>query len=81
MPTASSITPVLVYSDLVSAHTFLVETLGFSPGPLHCSDDGQVGHGEVHVNGGIIWLHRESTDHDLASLRSRRPPLVVRHSA
>lgn len=31
MPTASSITPVLVYSVLVSAHTFLVEILGFPP--------------------------------------------------
>ena len=70
MPATSSITPVLVYSDIESAHTFLIETLGLAPGSLHRDNAGQVVHGEVHANGGTIWLHRESADHDLASPRS-----------
>ncbi len=65
------ITPVLVYSDIEAAHTFLVETFGFGAGSLHRSDDGQVVHGEVHVEGESIWLHRVTADHGLASPRSQ----------
>ena len=64
------ITPVLVYADIEAAHTFLVETFGFGAGSLHRSDDGQVVHGEVHVEGESIWLHRATTDHGLTSPRS-----------
>jgi len=63
-------TPVLVYSDIEAAHTFLVDTFGFEAGSLHRSVDGQVVHGEVHVDGASIWLHRESADHGLASPQS-----------
>jgi len=70
MPPTPRITPVLVYSDIEVAHTFLVETIGFDAGPLHRSDDGQVVHGEVHVDGQSIWLHRATTDHGLSSPRS-----------
>ncbi len=63
-------TPVLVYSDIEAAHTFLVDTFGFEAGSLHRSEDGQVVHGEVHVDGASIWLHRETADHGLASPQS-----------
>jgi len=63
-------TPVLVYSDIEAAHTFLVDTFGFEAGSLHRSVDGQVVHGEVHVDGASIWLHRETADHGLASPQS-----------
>jgi len=65
------ITPVLVYADIEAAHTFLVEVFGFEAGSLHRSDDGQVVHGEVRVEGESIWLHRATTDHGLTSPRSQ----------
>ncbi len=70
MSESPRITPVLVYSDIEAAHAFLVETFGFDAGSLHRSDDGQVVHGEVHVDGQSIWLHRVTADHGLASPRS-----------
>lgn len=65
------ITPVLVYADIEAAHIFLVNAFGFDVGSLHRSGDGQVVHGEVHVEGESIWLHRATTDHDLTSPRSQ----------
>ncbi|MDO5753389.1 glyoxalase/bleomycin resistance/extradiol dioxygenase family protein [Arthrobacter sp.] len=72
MPTTPNITPILVYADIEAALSFLVEAFGFEPGPLHRSDDGQVVHGEVYANGGPIWLHRETPEHDLSSPRSHQ---------
>ncbi len=67
MPAKPRITPVLVYSDIEAAHTFLVEVFGFDEGSLHRDDGGQVVHGEVHAAGESIWLHRTTTDHGMAS--------------
>ncbi len=72
MSSAPPITPVLVYSDIEAAHTFLVEIFGFEAGSLHHTEDGQVVHGEVHVDGASIWLHRETADQGLASPQSHQ---------
>lgn len=72
MSSAPPITPVLVYSDIEAAHTFLVDIFGFAAGSLHRTADGQVVHGEVHVDGASIWLHRETADHGLASPQSHQ---------
>ena len=58
---------LLVYRDLEAAHRFLVDTFGFAPGELTRDDTGTVVHAEVHVGDGLIWMHRESPDHRLAS--------------
>lgn len=71
MSATPRITPVLVYSNIEAAHTFLVEAFGFDEGSLHRGDDGQVTHGEVHAAGESIWLHRTTTDHGLASPQSQ----------
>lgn len=65
------VTPVLVYADIEAAHTFLVAAFGFDHGFLQRSDDGQVVHGEVHVEGQSIWLHRARTGDGLTSPRSQ----------
>lgn len=71
MSATPRITPVLVYSDIEAAHTFLIETFGFAAGSLHHSDDGQVVHGEVQADGERIWLHRATADHGLTSPQSQ----------
>lgn len=76
MSSAPPITPVLVYSDIEAAHTFLVDIFGFEAGSLHRTADGQVVHGEVHVDGASIWLHRETADHGLASPQSHQASAV-----
>nr|WP_269781629.1 VOC family protein [Nocardia bovistercoris] len=58
---------MLVYRDLVGAHTWLVEVFGFAPGGLTYDESGRVVHGEVHVGDGVIWLHREAPEHRLLS--------------
>ena len=58
---------LLVYRDLEAAHRFLVEVFGFGAGSLHRDDAGTVVHAEVHAGDGVIWLHRESPEHRLAS--------------
>jgi DNA-binding transcriptional MerR regulator/uncharacterized glyoxalase superfamily protein PhnB len=58
---------LLVYRDLEKAHRYLVDVFGFGPGMLHRDEAGQVVHAEVHAGDGVIWLHRESTEHRLAS--------------
>jgi uncharacterized glyoxalase superfamily protein PhnB len=55
-----SLIPILVYSDIASAHDFLVERFGFDSGGLHRDDEGQVDHGEV-------WLHRVLPEFGLTS--------------
>ncbi len=82
-------TPVLVYSDIEAAHTFLVDTFGFEAGSLHRSVDGQVVHGEVHVDGASIWLHREAfgglavlvNDVDAHYERARAAGAVIDHAS
>ncbi len=57
---------LLVYRDVEAAHRFLVETFGFGPGQVN-QHDGQTFHAEVFAGDGVIWLHRESPEHRLAS--------------
>jgi MerR family transcriptional regulator, thiopeptide resistance regulator len=57
---------LLVYRDVEAAHRFLVETFGFGPGQVN-KHDGKTSHAEVFAGDGVIWLHRESPEHRLAS--------------
>jgi len=58
---------LLVYRDLEAAAAYLVDTFGFTPGPLTRDDSGRVVHAEVHAGDGLIWMHRETPDFGLAS--------------
>jgi uncharacterized glyoxalase superfamily protein PhnB len=64
--------PVLICEDIAAEHDFLVQTLGFISGGVQRAPDGQAVHGEVRVGGLVIWLHRVSAEHKLASPRSLR---------
>jgi DNA-binding transcriptional MerR regulator/uncharacterized glyoxalase superfamily protein PhnB len=57
---------LLVYRDVAAAHRFLVDVFGFGPGPVS-HHDGITFHAEVFAGDGVIWLHRESPEHRLAS--------------
>ena len=63
------IIPILVYDDIPSAHDFLVDAFGFAPGGVQRTPDGVAVHGEVCVGDLVIWLHRATPEHDLASPR------------
>ena len=52
------VVPLLVYRDIERAQEFLVRAFGFEPGLLERAETGEVVHGEVHVGGQVIWLHR-----------------------
>lgn len=69
MTTYPPIIPVLVYADIQAAHDFLVDAFGFSAGQVERDANGNVVHGEVHVSGSPIWLHRVTTEHELAAAR------------
>lgn len=71
MSATRRVTPVLVYADIEAARTFLVGAFGFDDGCLQRSDDGQVVHGEVHVEGESIGLHRATTGRGLTSPESQ----------
>lgn len=58
---------LLVYRDIEAAHRHLVDVFGFAPGALARDEDGTVVHGEVYAGDGLIWMHRESPEHGLAS--------------
>jgi MerR family transcriptional regulator, thiopeptide resistance regulator len=70
MPTPQRIIPILVYEDIEAAHDFLVDAFGFEAGGIQRDGNGHVVHGEVVSQQGPIWLHRVSTDHELASPRT-----------
>jgi uncharacterized glyoxalase superfamily protein PhnB len=63
------VTPVLIYQDIEAAHDFLVGVFGLASGGLHRLDDGTVVHAEVRNGDDAIWLHRETSEHDLTSPR------------
>jgi len=65
------ITPLLVYEDIEAGHDFLVRAFGLRAGRLDRDDQGRVVHGEVHIGSEVIWLHRATTEHGLASPRSQ----------
>src|ERR1700730_10059916 len=62
--------PVLVYEDIEAAQRFLVRAFGFEAGALDRDGEGRVVHGEVSTGGTVIFLHRVTAEHGLASPRS-----------
>ncbi|MBJ7357475.1 MerR family transcriptional regulator [Nocardioides sp.] len=58
---------LLVYRDIAAAQRHLVEVFGLEAGDLTRDGDGHVVHGEVFAGDGVIWMHRESEEHRLAS--------------
>lgn len=69
--TRQSLIPIVVYADIAAAHDFLVERFGFDSGGLHRDDEGQVDHGEVSVQGQVIWLHRVLPEFGLTSPKTQ----------
>ena len=66
--TAQRIITILVCADIAATHDFLVGAFGFCPGGVHRDDDGQAVHGEVSLDGEVIWLHRVAPEHGLRSI-------------
>jgi MerR family transcriptional regulator, thiopeptide resistance regulator len=73
METVGGLIPLLVYEDIEAAHDFLVKVFGFRPGGVERDPGGNVVHGEVRWASSVIWLHRVTEEHDLASPRSAAP--------
>jgi MerR family transcriptional regulator, thiopeptide resistance regulator len=67
MATFERITPLLVYRDIAAAHDFLVTAFGFAPGGVSSDDQGHAVHGEVCVGDEMIWLHRVTEAHRMAT--------------
>jgi MerR family transcriptional regulator, thiopeptide resistance regulator len=65
--TQMTVIPVLVYADIEAAHDFLVGSFGLSSGGLHRLDDGTVVHAEVRMGDAAVWLHRVTTEQEMAS--------------
>ena len=59
--------PLLVYNDIPKAHDFLVNVFGFEAGGVQYNAQGKAVHGEVHIGGTALWLHRVTDEHELAS--------------
>jgi uncharacterized glyoxalase superfamily protein PhnB len=70
METITGVIPLLVYEDIEAAHDFLVEAFGFQPGGVERDPDGNVVHGEIRWAASVIWLHRVTEEHELASPKS-----------
>jgi DNA-binding transcriptional MerR regulator len=66
-PSAVRRLTLLVYRDIEAAQHHLVEVFGLVAGELTRDADGRVVHGEVFAGDGVIWMHRESEEHRLAS--------------
>jgi MerR family transcriptional regulator, thiopeptide resistance regulator len=64
-----AVVPILVYEDIQAAHDQLVSTFGFTSGGLHRDEHGTVVHGEVRMGDGVVWLHRVTPEHQMASPR------------
>jgi MerR family transcriptional regulator, thiopeptide resistance regulator len=67
MTTFSQSIPLLVYRDILAAHDFLVNVLGFESGGVHYDAEGRAVHGEVRVGTTTLWLHRVTEEHELGS--------------
>jgi len=65
-----AVIPLLVYRDIERAHEFLVRAFGFAAGDIYRAENGDVGHGEVHADGQVIWLHRVVEDDGWVSQES-----------
>lgn len=70
MPTIEKLVPILIYEDIPAAHDFLVAAFGFTSGGVDRDGEGRPVHGEVRAGEQVIWLHRVTAEHDLASPRS-----------
>ena len=70
MARITRIIPLLVYEDIPAAHDFLVKAFGFTPGGVDYNKEGRPVHAEVSAGDLMIWIHRVTADHDLASQRS-----------
>jgi uncharacterized glyoxalase superfamily protein PhnB len=69
------IIPLLVYDDIAAAHDFLVEAFGFESGGVERNAEGKPVHAEVRAggeNGQVIWIHRVTAEHAMASPRSAK---------
>ncbi len=62
-----NIIPLLIYEDIAAIQRFLVNAFGFEAGVLERGGNGRVVHGEVSMNGMVIWLHRATAEHGLGS--------------
>jgi uncharacterized glyoxalase superfamily protein PhnB len=67
----TKIIPVLVYASIPAAHDFLVEAFGFTSGGVDRDPAGNAVHAEVRAGGNVIWLHRVTSEHQMA------PPLAT----
>ncbi|OZE43616.1 hypothetical protein CH256_02490 [Rhodococcus sp. 05-2254-6] len=65
-PAVTRRTTLLVYRDIAAAHSYLVDVFGLAPGPIEYDGDRAV-HGEVHAGDGVVWLHREASEHRMVS--------------
>ncbi len=65
MTISQHIVPILVYADIEAAHDFLVATFGFEAGGVQRTPDGEVVHGEVALDGEVVWLHQVSPTYRL----------------
>lgn len=63
---------IMVYQDPAGAHRYLTDVFGFSPGEITIDGGGRTVHAEVMAGDGVIWLHPESRDYELASPKSLR---------
>jgi len=73
METVAGLIPLLVYEDIEAAHDFLVKAFGFQPGGVERDPGGNVVHAEIRWASSVIWLHRVTEEHELASPRSAAP--------
>lgn len=58
---------ILVYRDLPAVYDQLVQVFGLVPGEVTTDDEGRTVHAEVFAGDGVIWLHPESPEYQLAS--------------
>jgi MerR family transcriptional regulator, thiopeptide resistance regulator len=70
VPAVRRVIPLLVYENIEAAHDFLVRAFGFAAGSLERDGEGKVVHGEVTAGDVVIWLHRVSPEHEMASPRT-----------
>ena len=69
MPEIEKVIPILVYGDIPQAHDFLVKAFGFGSGGVVRTPDGEAVHAEVRAGDHLIWLHRASSEDNLAPAR------------
>jgi DNA-binding transcriptional MerR regulator len=58
-----STTTLLVYNDLIAAHSYLSEVFGLAPGELERDESGRGVHGELFAGDQVIWLHPAGSDY------------------